>query len=1279
MWFLTNDGIDRFNGKEFKHYKLKDDGEEINSMLNLNWIYTDKHNNLWEIGKKGRIFCYDLVHDEFDLVFKLPNEAVKESSSLISYSFIDQNDNIWLCCDKVTYLYNIATKKLTQIKNELQETITSVQQIDSTHFFIGTETCVHHSELKDGTLNWLPCKELDNVSIQINELYYHPATKKLFIGTSQRGVYVYDTQTKKTSQAELNLTDISISCIVPLNNKELLIATDGAGVFKLNANTGESIPYITADYNRYNGMNGNNINDIFIDEEQRIWMANYPLGITVRNNRYADYNWIKHSISNKQSLINNQVNAILEDQEGDLWYATNNGISLYLSKSKQWHSLLSSDDTTKKNRNSIFTTLCEISPGIVWVGGYNAGIYQINKRSLSAVYFTPSEFAHVTIRPDKYIRTIIKDSEGYIWLGGYHHLKRLNLQSKTLERYDGLNSITTIIEKDKKQMWIGSANGLFCLDKQLGSYQQIKLPIESTYIYSLYQTESGLLYIGTGGSGLLVFDPKRGHFTHYHTLNSTLISSSIYTILPDGNGDIMISTEEGLTSFYPQTEAFHNWTKDKGLLTTHFNPNSGVLRKNNNFILGSTDGAVEFNKEMQLPRTYSTQMIFDDFKVFYQTVYPGDPGSPLKELIDSTNVLRLKYNQNIFSFQVSSINYDCPSDILYSWKLEGFYDEWSRPDNESTIRFTNLSPGAYTLRVRAVSREDMRIVLEERSMEIIVANPIWLSSWAIALYILLIGLIGTAVLRMLKLKRERKVSDEKIHFFVNTAHDIRTPLTLIKAPLEELRDREQLSNDGSTNIDTALRNVNALLRLTTNLINFERTNLYSSELYISEYELKTFTMEAFDSFRSYANGKHINYTYQAECCYLNVWFDKEKMDSILRNILSNALKYTPDEGSVTVSISESSDSWSVEIKDTGIGIPASEQKKLFRSHFRASNTINSQVTGSGIGLMLVARLVELHKGKVLVNSVEHQGTTIKITFPKGNKHFAKEHINTSNTEVAMQMESVVVASNTYENTKKKYDQTQQRVLVVEDNEELSNYLNHILSERYNVQICNNGKEALAVVKEYKPELIISDIMMPQMRGDELCTIIKNDIETSHIPVILLTALNDEKNILAGLQSGADEYVVKPFNIGILKATVANILSNRALLRNKYANLELDDADDDCINCSTDIDWKFIATVKKSVEENMNTPSFNVDTLCALLNMSRTSFYNKLKALTDQAPADYIRLIRLNRAAQLLRENKYSVTEIADKTGFNDAKYFREVFKKHFKVSPSKYGKGEEAK
>ena len=772
----------------------------------------------------------------------------------------------------------------------------------------------------------------------------------------------------------------------------------------------------------------------------------------------------------------------------------------------------------------------------------------------------------------------------------------------------------------------------------------------------------------------MIYDPEKRTFTHYHRDNCALISNNIYTILSDTDDDIIMSTENGLSSYYPAEKLFHNWTKDQGLMASHFNAGSGTLRKNGNFIFGSSDGAIEFNKEMKIPRKYSSKMVLSDLTIFYQTVYPGDENSPLSTDIDDTKELELSYSQNIFSLKVSSINYDYPSNILYSWKLEGFYDQWSRPGNENIIRFTNLSPGEYTLHIRAVSNEDKRIVLEERTMKISIAQPIWLSFWAILVYAIVLAVIAIITLRIIILRKQRKVSDEKIHFFINTAHDIRTPLTLIKAPLEEIREREALTKDGISNMNTALRNVNALLRLTTNLINFERADVYSSELYISEYELNTYLTETFNAFRPYASVKHINFTYESNFRYLNVWIDKEKMDSILKNIISNALKYTPENGSVHIYASETNDSWNVEVNDTGIGIPANEQKKLFKIHFRGSNAINSKVTGSGIGLMLVWKLVHLHKGKINLSSVEHQGSSIKVSFPKDSKHFHKAHLATRTRELSTEQVPHVSPAEIYEKAKKQHDQNLQRLLIVEDNDELRNYLTHTLSDNYTIQTCSNGKEALTIVKEYMPELIISDIMMPEMRGDELCAAIKNDIETSHIPIILLTALNDEKNILEGLKIGADEYIVKPFNIGILKATIANLLTNRALLKSKYANLEVSEEEEVSPNCATDLDWKFIATVKKSVEENIDNPAFNVDVLCNLLNMSRTSFYNKLKALTDQAPADYIRLIRLKRAAALLKTGQHSVTEISELTGFNDVKYFREVFKKHFKVSPSKYCK-----
>ena len=589
------------------------------------------------------------------------------------------------------------------------------------------------------------------------------------------------------------------------------------------------------------------------------------------------------------------------------------------------------------------------------------------------------------------------------------------------------------------------------------------------------------------------------------------------------------------------------------------------------------------------------------------------------------------------------------------------------------IRFTNLPPGKYTLHVRAVSREEHDIVFQERSMKIIITQPFWSSWWAILCYILFVIGGFYFVLRVINLRKQKNVSDEKTQFFINTAHDIRTPLTLIKAPLEELLEEENLTDNGITRTNIALRNVEVLLRLVSNLINFERTDVYSSKMSVSEYELNTYMNEIYDTFSSYAAIKRIEYTYESTFSYMNVSFDKEKMDSILKNIISNSLKYTPESGKVSISVSDTNDSWKVIIKDTGIGIPASEQSKLFKLHFRASNAINSKVTGSGIGLMLVGKLVSLHGGKISVESVEHQGTTIKIVFPKSNKNFQNTGEETHSKFEALA--PVLPAPNVPANTTVTVNNpNSRRILVVEDNDELRSYLVSSLSSIYNVQACANGKEALIIIKEFWPELVLSDIMMPEMGGDELCVAIKSDIETSHIPVLLLTALGDENNILDGLSIGADEYLIKPFSVKILRANIANLLANRELLRMRYANLDIEKTMVPSANGTNSLDWKFISNAKKIVDENINNPEFSVDVLCESSGMSRTSFYCKLKALTGQSPTEFIRVMRLKRATELLKEGRYAINEISDMVGFSETKYFREVFKKYYKMSPSRYAK-----
>lgn len=1284
MWFLTHEGIDRYDGKEFKFYKLMDANHQLTSLLNLNWLYIDTQGVLWQIGKKGKIFRYNKSKDLFELVYRLPAvDRNNEKIDPISFSFLDRHDRIWLCGDKKIYIYQIDIGEMHEMQTGFLSSVKTMQQIDHNSFFIGTSRGCHHVSLTNRGLVHLPHKALDEFPIEISDLYFDKAAQRLYVGTFKKGIYLYDLATARFEPVSDKLIDVSINQMKPLNAKELLLATDGAGVFKLSMQTHEVVPYVTPGYTTYSLINEASVEDLYVDGEQIIWMANYPTGLTVRDNRYAAFRWIRHGLGNAQSLCNNQVNDIVEDGEGDLWFATNNGISLYQKRTQQWHSYLTYKDSNPIHNSRVFLSLCEVSPGVIWAGGHSSGVYQISKRNHSVVQIDAEKTFHSTVKSEKYIRDIQKDRSGAIWVGGHYGLKSLNLTTKKIRTYGGLHTVTAVLERNSRQMWVSNATGVHLLDKVSGVSRKLKLPVEDIFVYSLYQDKKGILYIGTSGLGLMVYNPQTQKVSTYDSETSSLISNNIYTILPNKRGTLILGTEKGLSSFYPITKKIKNWTQDQGLTVTHFNAHAGLLQSNGQFILGGSNGAVEFDEDLRLPKMLPTKLVFSDFNLFYQKVYPGDENSPLVLPINETKVLNLSYSQNIFSIKVSSINYDYPSNVVYSWKLEGFYDEWTQPSAESTIQLTNLHPGDYVLKVRAVSREDHHRILDEREMLVSIDRPFWLSWWALLVYLPILFGIGYGIAHIIMLYKQRKVSDEKIQFFINTAHDIRTPLTLIKAPLEELIDREALPKDEEYNIKIALRNVNTLLHTTSNLINFEMVNLYSKELYVSEHEIVGYIRLIFQAFEPYAHIKHIDFTFESHVEYLNVWFDKDKMESVIKNVISNALKYTPEKGSVTVTLLKEVEGWSFEVKDTGIGIPLDQQKKLFTTHFRATNAINAKVTGSGIGLMLVHKLVQLHQGTIKVDSSEDRGTTIKIHLPVFQKASKSVFINTSVKE-----DQVVVGTGPVSQlddllpvpTEESGD-LKMRLLIVEDNDDLRHYLKHSFMSQYVIETCHNGKEALSVVSSYNPDLIISDIMMPEMRGDDLCHALKSSIETSHIPIILLTALSDDKNILSGLQTGADEYIVKPFKISLLRAKVASMLANRKRLRAKYANLELTNdpqthtsAEAEMVDMPHDMDWNFISSIKTYVETHMSEPTFSIDALCADMNMSRTSFYNKLKALTGQAPNDYIRLIRLKKATEFLKEGRYSITEIADMTGFNDAKYFREVFKKHYNVSPSQYYK-----
>lgn len=624
-------------------------------------------------------------------------------------------------------------------------------------------------------------------------------------------------------------------------------------------------------------------------------------------------------------------------------------------------------------------------------------------------------------------------------------------------------------------------------------------------------------------------------------------------------------------------------------------------------IFGSNEGVIVLPDSIQLPRTFTSQMIFSDLSIMYRTVHPGEKGSPLTQPLNQTSRIELDYDQNTFSMNVSSINFDNPSNIMYSWKLEGFYDHWTPPSRDNLIRYTNLSPGNYTLHVRAILMDNHQ-VLEEREIQILIGRPIWMTFWAFLFYALIIVGISYAIMRYQMIRRDKQISQAKINFFMQTAHDIRTPLTLIKAPLGEILKNEQLTEQGNANLNLAIQSTDNLSELANNLMNFQKEELYSSRILVTRHELNQYIQSYMQQFKAYAEQKGINFHYQSDFSSLEVWIDQNKIDSILQNLLSNALKYTPKGGSVTIEAGHNKSRWTLIIKDTGIGIPKEDQKKLFKFLFRGKNATNQLITGSGVGMLLTYRLIKNHEGKISFTSTENVGTTFQLSFPIRSEHYQyrNEEYNSNVAPVLLQ-DGISPVMPVVEQPLVTARPDSPRILIVEDNASLRLFLMKSLSDTYQVEGAENGQEAIDKIKIQQPDLIISDVMMSVMDGETMCRTLKSDIETSHIPIILLTALGDKKDILRGLETKADMYIVKPFDLMVLKANISNILENREIIRKKLQQASVSpEAPTEEIAMPTNLDNEFMQKVTTLVKENLGK-DLTVDTLCAGMNMSRTSF------------------------------------------------------------------------
>lgn len=1279
IWILTHKGLDRYNGKQFKHYQLHRCNNPLSFYPNLNFLYTDKDNTIWEVGKDGFVFRYDEQRDSFQLAFDLRATFPALKKAPISSVYMDSEANIWFCTNQSQYIYNYHQSKNYQLSPVISDKIICITQAEKNKYYLASEHLLYEVQLKGEQLTEIKKIQLPNVHL-IDHIYYHSPTKQLIINTLLDKLFIYDIEEEQLESMGNSMKDIGVNKIIPSKKEKdvLLIATDGDGVYKLDLKQLTLNHFLKEDTRKPNKMNGSIIKDIYMDSANRIWNVIYPTGITIYTEKYPAYEWFMHSANYTNSLANNCINGVMEDSEGDFWYATSNGICYFDVSENKWINFSPSHSPNgERSENHIFTSLCESSPGIILAGGYMSGIYKIDKRTKEVTFFQQQNIRQGE-GPDKYIRSIYRDNERLIWIGGFYRLKSYSLTTKEVCEYNIGYPITCITQKDEHSLWIGTINGVFVFDKLKKQAIPLDTEFDIQCINMIYNDPSGnYTYFGTYGDGLFIFEKKTGKVTRYYDENCGLISNNIYSIVPDRNGNLYLGTENGLSFFDIKANKFINWTKEQGLLAASFNPNAAIHSRDGYMIFGSNEGVIVLPDSIQLPETFSSHMIFSDLSIMYRTVHPGEKNSPLTQALDKTSCIELDYDQNTFSMNVSSISFDNPSNIMYSWKLEGFYDRWSPPSSDNLIRYTNLSPGNYTLRVRAILMNNHQI-LEEREIQILIGRPIWMTFWAFLLYALIIIGISYAIIRYQMIRRDKQISQAKINFFMQTAHDIRTPLTLIKAPLGEILKNEQLTEQGTTNLNLAIQSTDNLSELANNLMDFQKEELYSSKISVVRYELNQYIQNYMQQFKAYAEQKGIDFQYKSSFTSLEVWIDQNKIDSILQNLLSNALKYTPKGGSVTIETDHNKNRWILTIKDTGIGIPKEDQKKLFKFLFRGKNATNQLITGSGVGMLLTYRLIKNHEGKISFSSTENVGTTFQLSFPIQSEHYQYRNEGVDqNLRTVLLQDGIVAPMPEAEQTQITAHPDSPRIMIVEDNASLRLFLMKSLSDIYQVDGAENGQEAIDKIKVQQPDLIISDVMMSVMDGETMCRTLKSDIETSHIPIILLTALGDKKDILRGLETKADMYITKPFDLMVLRANISNILENREIIRKKLqqASVNIESKTED-IPMPTNLDNEFMQKVTVLVKENLGK-DLTVDTLCAGMNMSRTSFYNKIKALTGMVPNDFIRNIRMQEAAALLKSQRYTVAEVADMMGFADPKYFTDTFKKFYGVPSSIYKKNEE--
>ena len=1258
MWISSRDGINRYNGSTMVNYHLDSDTKVSNAAGRIISLY-QKNKKLYAYDNKGNIYAYNTDLGRFDITYALSKYL--QGDIELNRIFID--GTLWLALRRG--VYQLKDDKAIMVYNK-------DRAYDITKMGKAVACALGNGVLIVNGNKKTILKGSEKYNVQT--IYYDSKTGFLWLGTLAHGVKVYDYLHHKwlNMSTLANVPENPIRAFTPYDSQTMLVGIDGAGVYKMNRKTLSPTLFLNAEDKTGNALTGNGIYTLCVDRNQNIWVGSYTGGVDVAYPRSVQVEFFQHEYQNSQSLINNAVNDICETSDGTLWLATNIGLSIYNAKTKKWQHTL---------QNKVLLTLTPNGSSSVFVGTYGNGVYQVSSNGTAQEAYSVKKGNF----NDNYVTTVMKDADGDLWIGNIEG--QLGYVHNGKATYFPIYAAECLTTLDKDRMVAGTPNGFFVINKRTGEQTAYFTAKEfmnkevNSFIKSMVFKDKDNIWIGTDGGGVYLYNLKKRQILKNLTTANRLPSNSVAALLQDRKGHLYVSTDKGL-SMINTDYTLSNMSMVKGM-DQEYNRMACALLKDNRVAFGGNNGAVILSNTTPSMLSYTAHLNINRL-----TPAAGEKGlsdKTIKKLHDELlkGEINLSFNQNTFELGFECINYRFQHDIQYMYQLEGFDTEWLYMPTLQALRYTNLPPGNYTLHIKAVSKTDGRII-DQKQLEINVAHPWYSSPIAWFIYFLILSSIGWLVWRIYRNKLEKKYYDDKINFFVNTAHDIRTPLSLVLAPLNDMAKDKELSEQSKKFLKMAQRNGDKLMKMVTQLLDIQKYDSKNIKINVQQVALKPFLHHEIERFKTLAKQKKQTITI-GSCVETEVWIDQSIVEVILENLISNAIKYTPENGSIEISAVEENGEIALKAKDSGIGIPKKDQKGIFDLFFRATNVISGKETGTGLGLMITRHMAEKMKASLTFESKEGQGTV--FTLKPLPTTIDKELINNITTEQTTHENQQSATTNTIYEPKT----TKDSLLFVDDNEELRNYIQMAFQNFYNITTVESGEKALDFLQNKGTcDIVVSDVMMPGMQGTELCNHIKENANTSWLPVILLTAKSGKDFMINGLQLGADDYVTKPFDPEILRTKIDSMLQNRrrlskyyldkaiAMVQGKTQEVSIKEETTTKEEATTQEpaeinadDQQFINRATQLVIDNISDEDFDINKLCREMAMSRTLFYGKLKNLTGKTPQDFIRLLRLEHAATLLRQGQ-SVIEASSQSGFSNAKYFSTIFKKHFGISPSQY-------